>query len=163
MKRLTKLFARLYPASWRERYADEFDALLEEVNPGWRTSLDILKGAVGMQVKTFGVAKLIAGACMAGLLASLALLVAMPMAGLTVGLFAGVLLALVQHFGSAISLLRRFGVTVTIGGLTGLLIGLCAWLVIPKQFQSIALIAVTSPKLHDGLFRRSSAIKKPRG
>jgi hypothetical protein len=34
MKRLAKFFARLYPAA--------FLALLEDVTPGWRTSLDVL-------------------------------------------------------------------------------------------------------------------------
>jgi hypothetical protein len=33
---------RLYPRRWRERYGDEFAALLEDVRPGPRATLDVL-------------------------------------------------------------------------------------------------------------------------
>jgi capsular polysaccharide biosynthesis protein len=52
MSRLVKLLVRLYPSSWRNRYEAEFEALLEEVQPGWRASIDILKEALSMQLKT---------------------------------------------------------------------------------------------------------------
>jgi capsular polysaccharide biosynthesis protein len=73
-----RLFARLYPASWRNRYEAEFNALLENVDPSWRTSLDILKGAVAMQLRTFSFRKLIAAACLSGLLVALGLWIATP-------------------------------------------------------------------------------------
>ena len=50
MKHWVRLASYLYPASWRRRYAAEFDALLEEVDMGWRDGFDILKGAVTMQL-----------------------------------------------------------------------------------------------------------------
>src|SRR5690348_18187904 len=37
---------RLYPASWRERYADEFVAMLEDARPSFTDYADILLGAL---------------------------------------------------------------------------------------------------------------------
>jgi hypothetical protein len=50
MKRFILLVARLYPRSWRQRYGDGFDALLEDLNPSWWDALDVLKGAATMQM-----------------------------------------------------------------------------------------------------------------
>jgi hypothetical protein len=36
---------KLYPGSWRARYADEMEALLEERRPGTRERFDLLRGA----------------------------------------------------------------------------------------------------------------------
>lgn len=36
---------RLYPRSWRERYRDEFDALLAASPGSWRTTIDVARGA----------------------------------------------------------------------------------------------------------------------
>ena len=44
--------ARLYPREWRERYAQEFDALLDDVRPTWRDAGDILAEAVKMRLTT---------------------------------------------------------------------------------------------------------------
>ena len=54
MNLLLNLVLRLYPIWWRERYGDEFNALLEEVRPGIGGVLDILKGALAMQLSTHG-------------------------------------------------------------------------------------------------------------
>jgi hypothetical protein len=43
---MTRLLLRLYPAAWRNRYADEFEALLEERPLGPFDVLDVLIGAV---------------------------------------------------------------------------------------------------------------------
>jgi hypothetical protein len=51
MKRLIQSFARLYPSKWRERYGSEFDALLEDTNPGARTAFNVLAGAFAMQLR----------------------------------------------------------------------------------------------------------------
>ncbi len=51
MKRLIEFFARLYPAAWRNRYQAEFDALLADVRPNCRAGIDVLKGAVVMQLR----------------------------------------------------------------------------------------------------------------
>lgn len=40
----------LYPKAWRQRYGDEFAALLEELEPDWRMSADVLKGAFLMRM-----------------------------------------------------------------------------------------------------------------
>jgi len=52
MKRCLRWFARLYPAAWRTRYGWEFDALLDDLRPTWRDILDIIHGAVLMQLST---------------------------------------------------------------------------------------------------------------
>jgi hypothetical protein len=52
MKRLIRLASWLYPSSWRRRYAREFEALLDDVKPGPRQLLDVLKGAIAMRVRT---------------------------------------------------------------------------------------------------------------
>jgi LPS O-antigen subunit length determinant protein (WzzB/FepE family) len=52
MKRLVKFAARLYPASRRRRYGIEFEALLEDVEAGWRELFNVLSGALRMQLTT---------------------------------------------------------------------------------------------------------------
>jgi hypothetical protein len=55
MRRIAHLLTRLYPASWRARYGEEFEALLDDSSAGWPAVLDLLKGAIKMQfsVPTF--------------------------------------------------------------------------------------------------------------
>jgi hypothetical protein len=71
MKGIIRSIVRLYPARWRDRYRTEFDALLEDMTPGWRDVFDVVKGALtmrmsmatlGKSVTAFGVA----GALLAG-------------------------------------------------------------------------------------------------
>lgn len=45
MTRLLRLAAKLYPRAWRVRYGDEFDALLDEVEPSWRNVWDTILAA----------------------------------------------------------------------------------------------------------------------
>ncbi|HEV2448063.1 MAG TPA: GNVR domain-containing protein [Candidatus Sulfopaludibacter sp.] len=67
MKRWMRCAARLYPASWRARYADEFEALLEDAPLQWADFWDIVRGALTMQLKIGTFAK-VAGVCgLAGL------------------------------------------------------------------------------------------------
>jgi hypothetical protein len=73
MKRLLFLAAGLYPRWWRQRYGDEFDALLEDINPNWRAMLDVLTGAMTMQMKTVGT---------------------LPVIGILVGALAGAVIAM---------------------------------------------------------------------
>ncbi len=65
MKWFIGLLVWLYPASWRQRYRTEFDALLEEIKPGWHDFFDVFKealemhltiGMLGKHVAVFGVA-----------------------------------------------------------------------------------------------------------
>jgi capsular polysaccharide biosynthesis protein len=50
MKRWMRLAATLYPRIWRERFGEEFDALLDDCRPSGRELLDVAKGAVCMQI-----------------------------------------------------------------------------------------------------------------
>ena len=54
MRGLIRFAVRLYPAFWRARYEIEFDALLEDVDLGWRDLFDVLKGAGAMQIRHVG-------------------------------------------------------------------------------------------------------------
>ena len=48
MNRLCRLAVRLYPSWWRQRYETEFEALLDEMKPGWRDILNV-GGIVAMR------------------------------------------------------------------------------------------------------------------
>lgn len=50
MRRVAKLFIRLYPRQWRARYGEEFETLIEDSSPGSRAMLDVLKEAIRMQM-----------------------------------------------------------------------------------------------------------------
>jgi capsular polysaccharide biosynthesis protein len=50
MRRWILLAANLYPRAWRVRYGEEFQALLEDVSPGWRELADVIGGALKMQI-----------------------------------------------------------------------------------------------------------------
>src|SRR5204862_5009704 len=50
MRRWISLTARFYPKNWRDEYGPEFNALLEDVRPGWRVLANVLGGAVKMQM-----------------------------------------------------------------------------------------------------------------
>jgi uncharacterized protein involved in exopolysaccharide biosynthesis len=52
MRSWIRLVARLYPRSWRARYGDEFDALLDDAGGGVRVFADVLGGALKMQLLT---------------------------------------------------------------------------------------------------------------
>jgi hypothetical protein len=62
VRRLIQFAEKLYPGWWRNRYGGEFNALLEDAKPGWRDVLDILKGAIEMQMSIWTRAGL-AAAC----------------------------------------------------------------------------------------------------
>jgi hypothetical protein len=47
VKRLARALTRLYPASWRQRYGEEFEALLEQCQASPRMVVNTLGGAVG--------------------------------------------------------------------------------------------------------------------
>jgi hypothetical protein len=60
MRRLIQIVGRLYPRAWRERYGDEFAALLDDVNPGWRTLCNVFAGAVAMRLPTLSLRSILA-------------------------------------------------------------------------------------------------------
>ena len=51
MRRWIGLAAKLYTRQWRARYGAEFDALMEDVEPDWAEFVNVLGGAVQMQLK----------------------------------------------------------------------------------------------------------------
>jgi capsular polysaccharide biosynthesis protein len=67
MHRLTKLASKLYPRWWRERYGDEFAALLEDARPGLRGTLDIARNALWAQVTTYTFKRTILAGALAGI------------------------------------------------------------------------------------------------
>ena len=71
MRRIAKFLIRLYPANWRERYGEEFEALLEDSTPGWPGVFDLLKGALKMQLSVPAFPKLALLLSIAGLVAGL--------------------------------------------------------------------------------------------
>src|SRR4029077_18495193 len=77
--RLTRLAGWLYPASWRRRYGIEFEALLEDTGRHWRDVLDVLLGALKMQLTSWTLGKIAAGFGLAGAVLFFALsFIAMP-------------------------------------------------------------------------------------
>jgi hypothetical protein len=51
IQKMTQWASRLYPRAWRERYGDEFGALLEDSQPRLRDAWDIAKEALTMQLR----------------------------------------------------------------------------------------------------------------
>jgi hypothetical protein len=60
-ERLIRFACRLYPASWRGRYGIEFEALLEDTSRNWRDVLDVLLGALKMQLTSWNFGKVTVG------------------------------------------------------------------------------------------------------
>jgi hypothetical protein len=76
MKRLLRAAARLYPRVWRDRYGEEFDALLDDVTPRGRDVLNIVVGALIMQISRLALVPV--AMAVAGAIAGAALSLAMP-------------------------------------------------------------------------------------
>jgi hypothetical protein len=47
---LARLMTRIYPRNWRERYGDEFEALLQEMGGGISTAFNVLCSAIGEHI-----------------------------------------------------------------------------------------------------------------
>jgi hypothetical protein len=71
VKSVARFLIRLYPATWRARYAEEFEALLEDSSSGWPATFDLLKGAIKMQFSVPTFPKLALMLSIAGLLTGL--------------------------------------------------------------------------------------------
>ena len=78
MKSLLKLLTRLYPSAWRNRYATEFEAMLEDTPPRARDAFDVFLAAVKMQATTWSFARITLASCLAGVLAAFAISSAIP-------------------------------------------------------------------------------------
>lgn len=59
MKRVLNALILLYPKSWRNRYKNEFKALLDDIPPTWRTFFDVLGGALKMQMRIWSSWKIV--------------------------------------------------------------------------------------------------------
>ena len=66
MKGLLKLLARLYPSSWRERYGEEYGALLEDVGPRAWDSFDVFWGAMKMRMTAQSFVRIVLPCALAG-------------------------------------------------------------------------------------------------
>ncbi|HYA18537.1 MAG TPA: hypothetical protein VEF06_13785 [Bryobacteraceae bacterium] len=49
---MARFLIRLYPAQWRARYGEEFQALLEDAPPRWSSLFDLFGGAMKMQLSS---------------------------------------------------------------------------------------------------------------
>jgi hypothetical protein len=78
MKRLTRFVARLYPKAWRDRYAVEFEALLEDVQQGWLPLFDVVRGAVHMQLNTWNKRRILGAGGIVGAFVGLGGWIAVP-------------------------------------------------------------------------------------
>src|SRR5580704_2391809 len=60
MRRALKALISLYPKTWRNRYQNEFCALLDDVPPTWRTLFNVFGGALKMQMTAWSPWKIVA-------------------------------------------------------------------------------------------------------
>lgn len=73
MKSLLHAAVRLYPAPWRQRYAAELHALIDDMDADWRDVLNLLWGAFHMrihEISTFPLAGGVGGAVIGVLIAA---------------------------------------------------------------------------------------------
>jgi hypothetical protein len=68
MKRLIAWGVWLYPPQWRARYGEEFRTLVEDSRPSPGDLLDVIRGAILMQMTSVTVPKIVVGFALAGLL-----------------------------------------------------------------------------------------------
>src|ERR1700722_8005266 len=78
MKRALKRLIWLYPKTWRNRYKNEFCALLDDVQPTWRTLFDVFGGALKMQMKIWSPWKIVAAFAVVGVLGAIAFSLTVP-------------------------------------------------------------------------------------
>jgi hypothetical protein len=78
MRRLIPVLARLYPRPWRERYGEEFSALLEDINPSPTAAFNIFTGAIGMQIRNWSYPWMLAISAAPAIAAFAAMLLGIP-------------------------------------------------------------------------------------
>ena len=78
MTRRMRFALALYPKAWRQRYASEFAALLEQTGPSWRDFFNVLGGALHMQLRSLSFVKLTTILAVTGLLAAAVTLLFLP-------------------------------------------------------------------------------------
>jgi LPS O-antigen subunit length determinant protein (WzzB/FepE family) len=70
MRNIARFLIHLYPASWRQRYGEEFQALLEDSAPSLSTFVDLMAGGIKMRLTTPSFPKLALILSLSGLLAA---------------------------------------------------------------------------------------------
>jgi uncharacterized protein involved in exopolysaccharide biosynthesis len=78
MRGLARILICLYPASWRARYGEEFEALLEDSPITFQSTVDLLKGAIGMHLSVPQFPKLAVILSIAGLAGGLGISFIVP-------------------------------------------------------------------------------------
>jgi hypothetical protein len=78
MRWLIHFIARLYPRFWRARYGAEYAALLEEIKPSAGAALNILTGAIAMQMRTWSRWRILAASAAFSVMVSVAVYLASP-------------------------------------------------------------------------------------
>jgi len=76
VRRLIRWAASLYPASWRQRYGGELEALLDDLEPRWRDLWNVTLGAIIMQIRHAAVIPVALG--LAGVVAGVIVAAARP-------------------------------------------------------------------------------------
>jgi LPS O-antigen subunit length determinant protein (WzzB/FepE family) len=69
MRGAARFLIQLYPATWRQRYGEEFQALVEDSAPSFSAYFDLMKGAIKMRLTTPSFPKLALMLSVAGMLA----------------------------------------------------------------------------------------------
>jgi LPS O-antigen subunit length determinant protein (WzzB/FepE family) len=69
MRGAARFLIQFYPANWRARYGEEFQALLEDSSPSFSAVFDLIKGAIKMQLSIPSFPKLALLLSVAGMLA----------------------------------------------------------------------------------------------
>ena len=78
MRRVARLVLHLYPRPWRARYGKELEALLEDL-PAWQSVfLNLLRGAMEMQLRNWSRSRIVTAAAIATGLIMLAVYSAFP-------------------------------------------------------------------------------------
>jgi len=78
MKRWIRLAAKLYPSGWRQRYGAEFEALLDDSRSDWRDAMDVLWGAMRMQMSIWSYRNMALACGLAGLILAAGLAFQIP-------------------------------------------------------------------------------------
>jgi len=76
MKTILRAVSHLYPRAWRQRYGEEFDALIDDLAPRWRDVIDTIAGALIMQISRLALAPVVLG--LAGAVVGAALALTIP-------------------------------------------------------------------------------------
>ncbi len=75
---MRRRLAALYPLWWRDRYRDEFEALLDDAPPRWTDGFDILKEALPMRVRSLNSWQIAGGCAVLGAMLALTGSYALP-------------------------------------------------------------------------------------